>query len=274
MRTTTSRLRWPLLLAWGGLLMTAILSASTEAAELQVTDEAGFFSEQAITQAQQKLASNAKSANLKVIVETYPTPAEDVPAQELSGYLKKWIQERRGANQNPAVLILITKSPGKVGVHLDEQVKKFGLKSGEWKTVQNVMLTSFKQREFDQGLLNVADYLDKRFRGQAANAAVPTGQKPAAGGGGQMGWLGWIALGVGALFVVMLLMALMRGMTGGGMGFGGIFGSLLAGFAGMMAASWLYDSFFSSDAHASDGGDDWDGGGDFGGFDGGDFGDF
>lgn len=251
-----------------------MLTNAASAVELSVTDEGGFFSGQAIQEAQQKLASNSRE--LRVVVETYPAPPEEVQnAQQLTEVVNKWLEQRKQANQNPAAMIVICKSPGKVGVSLDKQLKSLGMKDSEAKTIRVLMTNAFQQREYDKGLLDAVDYLDKRFSGKSVSTATPAGNQPAAG---QMNWLAWVGIGVAILFVVMILMALMRGLGGGGMGggFGGIFGSLLAGFAGMMAASWMYDTFFGDDAHASEGmgGDEWNGN-DVGGFDdGGDFGDF
>ena len=262
----------------------------------QIDDQAGFFSAPVKQQAEERLAK-LKGQGLDVRLESFASlPADkaarvkDLDRAARERFFADWARERARALRAGGAYILMCREPAHLRVGAAGSLQRRGFSQSDQQQISGVMLAAFREKQYDRGLTEAVAQFEKlapRLLSSAAEAPPARQAAPRPGGGfGIPSWLIWVGL---AVIVMMVISSLGRGMSGApGMGGGGFMGSLLTGMFGAMAGHWIYDSFFSSNAHAGDsphdsgdsaghaaGGDDWNdfssSGGDFGG-DGGDFG--
>jgi hypothetical protein len=161
-------------------------------------------------------------------------------------------------------------------------------------SLKHKITSAFKERRFDQGLLDGIAFLDQVATDRPLAKELPAGQP-------RQGSFLMTALIIGA--VVLLVLFFFRLISGAGRagsggvgspGGGGFLSSLFGAMGGVFLGNWLYNTFWGDQAHASESGhftgdthdaggheyestsSDWDSGGDaggdMGGFDSGDFG--
>lgn len=245
-----------------GLLAPAITSAGS------IEDRAGFFSKEAVRDADVRLGTVQKEHNAELRIETYAGVPDDQKAtvaamtrEERSKYFLTWMQKRAGEIHAGGVLVLICKDPTYLEIGAGKNFRERGFTSAQREEMATHMMSSFKAKKYDEGLAKlVDDFAKDAARLHSANQVtharsnapmappIRHGQGPAAG---NMSWLwtvGLIVLGV------WLISALFRGfshaaspMMGGAgmpMGGGGFGGGFLSGLFGSMAGMWMYDSFF------------------------------
>jgi uncharacterized membrane protein YgcG len=139
-------------------LATLVLLAGARFASADVQDNAGFFSEDAVRQANFDLKDIKQKYGKDLLVETHPTlPAEvqsQINAQNKDKVFADWAQQRGRDAKLDGVIVLITRETShlQIGVGNKTQQKAFSLKDRD--RLRDQMLTSFKQKQYDQGLLN------------------------------------------------------------------------------------------------------------------------
>lgn len=251
------------------MLSSMVLAASWPAwaaAESQVIDRAKMFTPAAKERAEQQFRDFQRRTKVEIVVETIPNLQgadpklpDQLPPTEADRILKKYSEKQAAAKGVHGLYILICREPEK----LKYESSRNSIKPEDTKAVVGAVLSSLKNREFDQALMKAADVLEKieaspRAVKQEQNSLSPI----------------WTILLIG--LGIWLVVGLMRGLSGAGTG-GGFFPSMLGGLFGGMAGMWMYDSFFRGGGGFS-GGDGYDGGssggGDWGGGDsgGGDWG--
>jgi uncharacterized protein len=281
-----------LLLAW--------LTSGHEArgALAEVRDEAHFFSADAVSQANGSIREIKQRFKKDLLIETIRQAPESKKDEANSSDEKvkgrlfaNWAIERARMEGVNGIYVLITHEPGHVEVVVGNQTQAVFSKDARHRLSQ-LLLTHFRQKEYDEGLLAAVKEVRSVLAGAPANraAAAPPGNlnqpspnRPAPAGRGAVGsgslirWV-WIALAV--FLGVWLLSAVMRALSasqqrpagagfggggpmgspyggnggygGYGMGGGGFFSSLMGGLFGAAAGSWLYDQF--SGGHSPGGG--------------------
>jgi len=139
-------------------LATLVLFAGAQLASADVQDNAGFFSEDAVRQANFDLKDIKQKYGKDLLVETLPTlPAEvqsQINAQNKDKVYAEWAQQRGRDAKLDGVIVLITREPShlQIGVGNKTQQKAFSLKDRD--RLRDQMLTSFRQKQYDQALLN------------------------------------------------------------------------------------------------------------------------
>jgi uncharacterized protein len=224
-------------------LATLVLLAGARFASADVQDNAGFFGEDAVRQANFDLKDIKQKYGKDLLVETLPTlPAEvqsQINAQNRDKVYADWAQQRGRDAKLDGVVVLITREPShlQIGVGNKTQQKAFSLKDRD--RLRDQMLTSFKQKQYDQGLLNaVGSYrqtlannlggsgsstqVEKTSPG-AAPTPAPSGRDSDAspsnnrGGGGISLW-SLVIWGLVIFFVLRLIGGIFRRRTAGPMG--------------------------------------------------------
>jgi uncharacterized membrane protein YgcG len=256
------------------LLSSMVLAASWPAwaaAESQVIDRANMFTPAAKERAEQLFRDFQRRTKVEIVVETIsnlqgadPKLSDRLPPTEAERVLTKYSKQQAAAKGIRGLYILICRDPEK----LKYESSRNSINPQDTQAVVGAVMSSLKNREFDQALMKAADVLQKIE--PATSSAPPRVAKQEQNTLSPIWTILLIGLGI------WLVVGLMRGLSGAGTG-GGFFPSMLGGLFGGMAGMWMYDSFFRGGGGFS-GGDGYDGGssggGDWGGGDsgGGDWG--
>jgi uncharacterized membrane protein YgcG len=259
--------------AFFSLLATLVLLIGNPFASADVQDDAGLFSDDAVRQANFDLREIKQKYGKDLLVETHAAlPAElksQVNAQNKDKLYADWAQQRGRAAKLDGVIVLITREPShlQIGVGNKTQQKAFSLRDRD--RMRDQMLTSFRQKQYDQGLLGAVQMYrqtlaDNLGSGSAApvertspanSGAADRGAQSTGRSGGGMSMWSIVIWGIIIFFGARLLMRLFRrratpnagGMVGrpgwnqpgygrgGGLGTGlggGILGGMLGGWLG------------------------------------------
>jgi len=257
------------------MLLTSMMLAATwpawASAESQVIDRARMFSSDAVEKAEKSFKDFHRRTKAEIVVETIPNLkgvdaklGGNLPPAEADSVLSKYCERQSAAKGVRGLYILICRDPEKMKFHSSRNA----INPQDTRAVVDAVLSSLKNREFDQALTRAADVLERAE--PTPTAAPPRADKHEQNSLSPI----WTILLVG--LGIWLIVGVIRGLSGAGTG-GGFFPSMLGGLFGGMAGMWMYDSFFRGGGGFS-GGDGYDGGtsggGDWGGGDsgGGDWG--
>jgi uncharacterized membrane protein YgcG len=254
-----SKTRW----AWLGILA---ISWAVPAYSISIEDGARFFSNEAITQAEQEIREIYKNTepHKDVLVKTVTRLPEGNSAVTEA---ERLFRERRVGG----VLVFIVKNPHRLVVTVGKETERYFTSKN---AVKQAMLEGFKRRDYDAGLTSGVDILRRdlvaAFPVDVGTSSHRKGAAPfrdeayAASGRSGSGW--WILLiVVGGIFLIWRF--LRRGSNsptqfplsqnpgmgpGGGFGNGGGFGGgggfgrgILGGVLGASGGNWLYDRFMN-----------------------------
>jgi len=182
-----------ILAAVGGLIAVVLAAVAAHAGALR--DDAGFFSQDAQTRVTQVLDRIQQRHGKNVVVETYPVPPPSVPAggdeRARDAAYEKWMQER-GKELGADVLILVTKSPAHVQLGASQATRSSGaFTTNDIKTTSAALLAQFRQKNFDDGILQAVESIDRRL-GQSTGPerdpnAPAASRSGAVGSGGPSG---------------------------------------------------------------------------------------
>jgi uncharacterized protein len=269
--------------------------AEALAAVPRVNDEAKMFSAESVEKANQKIKQIADQFRVDLLIETLPgIPAnlqERYKQQGKAEFFRRWADERAAVAGVKGIYILITKQPAHLQIEVDKATRKAAFTLDDRNRLVGQMTDRLRKRKPDEALLEAANFVYSTLQahgggrapaaGGRTAAAPPVSHSPGPGARqphvagpdqdrGGIGWLGWLAIGVGIFLVLWLLFGLFRALTGagrgayggagpgggygpggsgggyGGGGGGGFLTSLMGGLFGAAAGSWIYDSFFRS----------------------------
>ncbi len=153
----------------------ALGASSARAAE--VNDEGGFFSPAAVRKAQDEIRDIQRQHQKDLLIDTFKTvPASKLTQfQSLSGtaqdrFFTEWSQQRYRTARVDGIAVLICRSPAKIRVTVGEQNLKKAFTPADRDRLVELLLTRFKAREYDQGLLESVRHVQARLN---ANLGVP-----------------------------------------------------------------------------------------------------
>jgi uncharacterized protein len=247
----------------------------------EINDQAGFFSQEAITSAEREIAGLKNATGKELRIETFATvpdgkagEVEKMSRDERNRFFDDWAQQRAKREHVAGIYVLISRHPGHVQIEVDRPTRTHGFGTAERNELRDKLLAGFRNKNYDQALAGGVGYVSRVLKtslrtpaertgpsrtahdGQdhRGTGAVPLGGRPASGGG--MGWLGWVIVAV----VIVLGIRLIGGLFGGGGGYGGgygpggggMMGGFLSGLFGAVAGNWLYHSFFGNSAFGGD----------------------
>ena len=179
-----------LLFAATALVTTAGVPAARGGA---VTDGANFFSPDGEQRAKQALDRIQQRHGKNVVVETYDAPPASVPTGGNEGSRNiayhDWAQ-RRGREVGADILILITRNPTHLRVDSNEAAHRSGaFTDADQTAAANAMLPAFRERRYDDGLIQGLDFIDRRLAQstgpERGSGGVPTGSSRTGTAGGQ-----------------------------------------------------------------------------------------
>jgi TPM domain len=224
----------------------AALVATAAAPAATIRDRAGMFSSEAIEKAQAQLDRIERATHIPVVIETIDAiPGLDqgkvrgLDQAALKDLREKEINrlaERRDRDiHDEGLYILISKQDRVISNVLVRERYTRVLPLGKRDAIRNAFIAEFKKRNFDGGLLNAVQTIERSLEGVTAGnkrarapaAVPPLPVRPAAPGnaGGGPSMLGtFLLIGLGILAVLVILRLL-----------GGLFGrSTGAGYPGQM----------------------------------------
>jgi uncharacterized membrane protein YgcG len=159
-----SRAPWPITLL--GCL--ALCASSVGAAE--INDEVGFFSPAAVRQARDEIREIQCQHHKDVLIDTFKAiPAAKLKQfQALSGtaqdrFFTEWSQERYRTARVDGIAVLICRNPAKIRVTVGQQVLEKAFPGADRDRLVELLLTRFKAREYDQGLLDGVSHVHARL---------------------------------------------------------------------------------------------------------------
>ena len=217
-------------------------------------DGADFFSPDAEASVTQSLDRIQQRHGKNVVVETYPAPPSSVPtggsAAARDQAFRAWI-DRRGTELGADVIILVTRNPSHVEVASSKAMRSSGaFTENDHRATADLILPQFRQREFDEGILQAVQSVDRRLGqntgpernsggtsaavprsdssgsrsspayppapGSSNRAPAPQGSPIGACGGGMGSLLCLAVVVIGAVFIFRRMMASRAGAGGGG----------------------------------------------------------
>ena len=150
---------------WRGLLAVAVVLVSlsmAQATSAGIQDAAGFFRQEAIATAEQQIAAIRKKFGKDLRVETYaslPTDrADQYTPEKRTEFFATWAYQRAKALGVDGVIVLICKDPAFLQVEVGDRTKQKAFTLANRDHLRDLLVTAFKQRQFDDGLRQAVTY--------------------------------------------------------------------------------------------------------------------
>jgi hypothetical protein len=191
----------------------------------EVKDETGMFSSSAISQADQATRQMKQKYGKEMLVEVFPEIPSDLRSQYSADrkdqFFAAWMTRRAQELKVDGVYVLICRNPNHLQVDAGKDTKQRAFTPQNVEQLKNILVTRFRNKQFDDGLLEAVSYVDRTLAstlgsnaaaGAAAGTANPqynyqspgapraTPTRPPTGSG--MSWIWWVLLiGVG-IFII------------------------------------------------------------------------
>lgn len=239
-----------------------------------IQDNAGFFSENAKSDAGRNIRELQRTVNKDVCVETFAEIPADVrqgvnlqDKAAMNRLFDQWAVKRAREQSVNGVYMLLVKQPAHLQVVVGNETQKQAFTLADRDALVSTMLAKLRAKDHDAALREGVSFVASTMKNHARSHALPASAahrsaEPESSGSSSLltlviiGLVAWVAFGlIRSLFG--------RGKAGGstaegGMtpttpGGGGGFGrSMLGGLFGAAAGMWMYDQFFGgSSAHAA-----------------------
>ena len=132
------------------------------AAKAQVVDDAGFFSPDAVSKANQRLAEVERKTGRQLRIETYAAIPQELRAnyshENRNKFFTEWAEKRGTAEGISGALVLATRDPAHLQIVVSRGVAQSGVfTTADRDRMRDVLLGAFKARNFDQGLAAAVD---------------------------------------------------------------------------------------------------------------------
>jgi len=257
----------------------------------EVKDDTALFTTSALQQADQITRQFKQKYGKEMLVEVFA----EIPAELRSQYspdrknqfFSNWMKRRFQDLKVDGIYILITRNPSHIQVDAGGKTRERAFTQQNIDQLTNVLAARFRNKEFDQGLLDAVNYVDRtlasnvgvasaspntanpQYHYQAPGAGSAPPDRPATGSG--MSWIWWVLLIGIAIFI---LSRFLRGRApgsrmstqqypGGGPAGGyppgsyppgnyppqgsGFGRGIMGGLLGGMAGGWLFDKMSHRD---------------------------
>lgn len=145
--------------------------APTAPAPYGVRDEVHFFSADAAAQATQVIDQINQAHRRDLLVETFPEIPQKIP-QNMKQDLEKegkdkffstWAQTRALEQNVNGVYILVCKNPSRLQVAVGNVTERQLFTTADRDELAKKMLKSFREKQFDQGLLDGVRFVQQRM---------------------------------------------------------------------------------------------------------------
>jgi uncharacterized membrane protein YgcG len=176
-----------LIMVVAAVLLTAVVAQPrvARAAAAEVVDNAGFFSEAAVSKANERLADIAQRTGRDLRIETYPAIPDELKSKyapdRQAQFFADWAEQRGKQAGVRGVLVLVCKDPAFLTVQVGRQTRQSGVFTDADKNrMRDTLAGAFKAKNYDAGLAAIVEQFDKAVQNNAPSKTAP----PAAGSGG------------------------------------------------------------------------------------------
>ena len=214
------------------MLLALCTSRASAAASSGVHDEAHFFSDDTVQQAEQIIRQIDQKHRRDVLVETVPSVPSDLQdrlqQQGTRPFFQSWANQRAKQRGVSGIYILICRQPSHLEVAVGNATAQRLFTIADRDAVAKQLVSAFKERQYDQGLIAALQSIQQRMDENAGSSrsavsspgpssGVPIPRPPPRTGFG----IGGLAC---VLIAVVLLIVLIRGMFGrSGSSYGGYY---------------------------------------------------
>jgi uncharacterized protein len=180
------------------LLALLFAAAATPSARAQVQDEAGFFSSDAVTRATQTIDRIKREHGKDLRIETYASIPSNLQAdfQRLGKdpFYEQWAQQRGKTLGLDGMLVLITREPPRIQIQVGRATREKAFTQPNREELFKVLSNRFKAKEYDDGLMDAADYVYRQMgqnlrasQGAAGRTGAAAGSATGSGAGAGSG---------------------------------------------------------------------------------------
>ncbi|MBA2708878.1 MAG: TPM domain-containing protein, partial [Gemmatimonadaceae bacterium] len=166
------------------LLLALLRGSLVAAAPAAVVDEAGFFSPDAVARANQQLAQIRQQHGRDLRIETHRSIPQNLAGQfepnRKAEFFTQWAyQSAKSAGVNGA-LVLITREPSYLQVVVGQNTRRLAFTPADRDRLRDAMLGSFKDKRYDEGLLQGIDIFRQSLASHGASASATPSATPTA----------------------------------------------------------------------------------------------
>ncbi|MGE3538764.1 MAG: TPM domain-containing protein [Candidatus Tectimicrobiota bacterium] len=173
------------LLCFRLVMMAAVLGSGmslAHAAGAGVHDTAGFFSQEAVTAAEQQIQAIQTRFTKDLRVETYARIPPDRSAQytpeQQNTFFARWAYQRARELGLDGAIILISKEPAFLQVEVGDRTQQQAFTLANRDHLRDLLVTAFRQRDFDDGLTQAVRYYHQTLQTNLAAVSPSTSTSP------------------------------------------------------------------------------------------------
>jgi uncharacterized membrane protein YgcG len=153
------------------LAISLLLTIGNRAAAVapQIKDEAKFFSADAVKKADKQIRDIERKYGKDLLIETLPAVPGDQAAkvkamatEEREKFFHNWAADRAEAAVVNGVYVLVVKEPPHLEIEITAKARSIFPKE-EFDRLRSLLLGKFRNKQFDEGLLEAVRFVDERF---------------------------------------------------------------------------------------------------------------
>ncbi len=151
------------------LLAGFLLAGKAAAVAPEIKDEAKFFTPEAIKKANKQIREIYRKYGKDLLVETLPAVPGDqaakvkaMSAEEREKFFHNWAADRAEAAVANGVTIMVVKDPAHLQITITPKALSAFPKE-EFEKLRAAVLGKFRNKQFDEGLLEAVRIVDERF---------------------------------------------------------------------------------------------------------------
>jgi len=145
----------------------------------RVEDNAGFFSADAVSKANEIIAEAKRQSGRDLYVETVPSIPADKQAnfnpEQRGQFFANWADERGKAMQVKGVVVLVCRDPAYVEVRVGKDTIQQAFIQRDADQLRAILTTNFKAKQFDQGLIQGVQYVHDTYAQSVPSGGTRTG---------------------------------------------------------------------------------------------------
>ena len=143
-----------------------------------VIDGGMFFSEEAVSEADDVIRSIKQAYDRDVVVDTYDSvPDElrdDLARDGKEKFYEDWLNRRAKQLGVHGVFVLMTREPGRVQVGVDRPTRQRAFTVADREALREILAGAFRARQFDRGLLDGLRFVRGRMAENTSAERGPT----------------------------------------------------------------------------------------------------
>ena len=143
-----------------------------------ISDGGGFFSPQALSEANDVVLAIRSLHDRDVRVETYadvPSHLKDELARDgVEKFYDDWLNRRARQLGVHGVFVLVTRTPGRVQVGVDRATGRRAFTADDRDSLRDTLAAAFQDARYDQGLLDGLRFVKRRLDVNSARERSPT----------------------------------------------------------------------------------------------------